>query len=791
MARPSHLLRCCWLLLLLGSLGECSVPACAQTSAEPAPAADAAGVEFFERKVRPLLHEHCLACHKTDSGEPNGDLLLDSAAAIRQGGSRGPAIIAGRPDESLLLEALRYTDADLQMPPDGKLSAEVLAVFEQWIARGAPLPADTGRPRATGSQPIDWAAARTFWAFQPLATARPPLAPGASWGTGPIDAFTLQQLTAHGLRPNPEAERATLGRRLSFDLLGLPPAREELAEFEHDSRPDAYERFVDRLLASPQLGERWARFWLDMVRYADAAPNWLNSAERAWLYRDWVIRALNEDLPYDRFVTLQLAADFVDDAAPADLAALGMLGLSPTRWKELRLAPVLIETIVAEEWEERIDMVSRTLLGLNVACARCHDHKLDPITMQDYYALAGVFASSQLADRPLLPPDAAAQVRAARREHDELQKQLEGMKDKNSPEAQALQEQLAALRRNTPHFDEPWAHVVEESSVYVVPDGEDATRLELRPGEPRDVPLFLRGNPATKGDPVPRRFLQVLSDDAPRPFTHGSGRLDLAEGLLTEARALTARVIVNRVWRQHFGKGLVRTPSDFGSQGERPTHPELLDYLAGELIRHGWSLKWLHREIVLSATYRQSSQYRAEPQGVDPENRWLWRMNRRRLEVETWRDTILSSTGQLEFRMYGPPLELTSADNRRRTIYGRVVRQELNDLLRLYDFPDPESHSPARDLTTTPLQQLFVLNSPFMRTAAAAFARHLAPLRATDDWDPVVDAAHAGLFQRSPAAAELAAAREFLQTFPPEEAEQALTYYLHALLGSNAAMFVD
>ena len=402
----------------------------------------------------------------------------------------------------------------------------------------------------------------------------------------------------------------------------MPPSTEEVAEFLSDPRPDAYERFVDRLLSSPHFGERWARYWLDLARYTDVTPTWLKNADQAWLYRDWVIRALNEDLPYDDFVKKQLAADVIENTAPEDYAALGLIGLSPTYWKELRLAPGVIEVIVADEWDERIDAVTRTFLGLTVACARCHDHKFDPITARDYYALAGVFASTQLADRPLLPSPLAEQIAEARQQFDKLEELLKAVKEKESDEAKKLKAEIESIRSSTPRFDERMAHTVEEASVFVLPDGPDMTKLDVRKGQPRDLPVFRRGNPGNPGEIVPRRFLEVLSPMAPRPFTAGSGRREFAEALFRESRGLTARVMVNRIWSYHFGRGLVRTPSDFGAQGDRPTHPELLEWLAADFAGgiesdnpRAWTMKRLHRQLVSSATYRQSSDTLVSPTG--------------------------------------------------------------------------------------------------------------------------------------------------------------------------------
>jgi FtsZ-binding cell division protein ZapB len=452
----------------------------------------------------------------------------------------------------------------------------------------------------------------------------------------------------------------------------------------------------------------------------------------------------------------------------------------------------VIKTVVAEEWEERIQAVTGTFLGLTVACARCHDHKFDPITQQDYYALAGVLASTRLTGRPMLSHDVAAHVEQAREKVQALQTEIDKLQAKKPIPAEA-QKQIEDLKadverlKKTPHFDDPLAPAVEDASLLVLADGPHRTKLEYKPGEAQDVAVQVRGNPANLGPVVPRRFLAVFSQDPPKPFRQGSGRLELAMALVTEAAPLTARVIVNRVWKHHFGTGLVETPSDFGSQGARPTHPHLLDDLTARFVANGWSLKWLHREIMLSATYQQSSGLNGRKQAVDPDNRFLWRMNRRRLEVEAWRDAMLAVSGTLNLQRGGTSVELSDPKNVRRTIYGTVKRRELNDLLRLYDFPDPTMHSPGRIPTTTPLQQLFALNSPFFQQQSAALTRRLA-VEDSGTVESRVRRASVLLFGRAARANEVTLAQEFLTGAQPERLWQE---YAQVLLGSNEFLFID
>lgn len=793
-------------------------------AAEPAEVNRQAATEFFEKKIRPLLIQRCDECHSTQKADESGHFALDNRAALLAGGTRGPALIAGKPDESLLIKAVKYLDPQLQMPPEGKLAEAEIDLLSRWVLDGAFVP-DYGKDVGKKAKEIDWTAAREFWSFRPLTRPlipQPHNAPAlpATVAENPIDCFIQQRLRHANLQPAPPADRRTLIRRLSFDLLGLPPSPDEVAEFISDEHPDAYERLVDRLLASPHFGERWARYWLDLARYVDFTPDWQKNTDHAWMYRDWIVRAFNEDRPYDQFVRMQLAADLDPTADPEDLAALGLLGVSPTYWKELKLAPSVIEVIVADEWDERLDTVTRTFLGLTVACARCHDHKFDPVTSRDYYALAGIFASTQVTDRPLLPLPLRDQVTEARGKLDTLQEKLKKQKDQSSDEARTLQQQIAELRQATPQIDSLFAPVVEDSSVYVVPNGPDATKLEYRKQQPRDLPVFRRGNPGNPGEVVPRRFLEVFANTTASPetvvtatesaekagiapFKLGSGRLELATAMFEGSQPLTARVITNRIWSHHFGKGLVRTPGDFGQQGDRPTHPELLEWLASELaglpctdapgaIPRRWSLKSMHRSIVTSATYRQAStSISKDVSASDPDNQLLSRMNRRRLEIEPWRDSMLAVAGNFDDRMQGPGADLDQPGHQRRTLYGRIGRDEQNDMLRIYDFPPPTTHSPSRDTTTTPLQQLFLFNSDFVERQSSLLATQLLAVTGTPAAERI-DLCYQLMFQRSPSPAESQLAERFLaEDSNGHHDRDRWRLYVQSLFGLNEFLFVD
>ena len=762
--------------------------------------------EFFERSIRPLFVKHCYQCHSAEKSEENGHLALDGRTGLIKGGERGPAIVPGKPDESLIITAIRYADPKLQMPPDGKLSAEEIQILTKWIEQGAFVP-EYGESLIRKGKQIDWDRARQFWSFKPLS--RVTLPSGIIGGDlQPMDSLIHSKLQSLSLKPAVTADKRTLVRRLWFDLLGLPPRPEDVADFVIDLRPDAFERMVDRLLASPHFGERWGRYWLDLARYTDVTPSWLKNADQAWLYRDWIVRAINDDRPYDDFVKKQLAADLIENSPPEDYAALGLLGLSPTYWKELKLAPSVIEVIVADEWDERIDAVTRTFLGLTVACARCHDHKFDPITTRDYYALAGMFASTQLTDRPLVPSPLAEQIVIARERVSQLEESLKPIKDKESEAARKLMAEIDQLRQSTPLFDARMAHTVEDASLFVLPDGPDSTKLDVRKRQSRDLPVFRRGNPANPGELVPRRFIEVLSSETPQPFASGSGRREFAEALFREAKAITARVMVNRIWSHHFGRGLVKTTSDLGAQGDRPSHPELLEWLASEFaganspVSHqNWTLKRMHRLLVTSATYRRSSDWPvdfstnpgSEASPSDPENQWLARMSRRRLDVEPWRDEMLAVADNLDETLGGPAIELDAPANFRRTLYGKVGRDEQNDMLRLYDFPPPTSHSPARDTTTTPLQQLFLLNSDFMEAQAEKLTLRLNSEPTENSRQAKIRKLYQILLQRDPNPEEISLAEQFLKPAPDENPSDSSRFrlYVQSLLGLNELMFVD
>jgi len=1185
---------------------------CVAASGSWLPAAEptAAELEFFEKKIRPVLVLHCYECHSTKSKTVRGNLLLDSRDGLRAGGDSGPALVPGQPDKSPLIQALKYDG--LEMPPKGRLTPAVIRDFERWVRTGAADPRRTAHTRK--SPGVDYEQALRFWAFQPPRRSALPQVQQESWVRDDLDRFVLHRLEAQGMHPAPEADRRTLARRVHFDLIGLPPDPESVEQFVNDRGERAFARLVDRLLDSPHYGERWGRFWLDIARYGEDQAHTFKARKypRGYLYRDWVVRAWNDDMPYDRFLQYQIAGDLL--TAPERhqrVAALGLFALGPVYYQDNGEKAKAL----ADEWDDRVDTLMRGTQALTIACARCHDHKYDPLTMSDYYGLAGVFASSQYSEQPvvsetvvasrkradasvkeqqlqidrflagsaravrleLVPEiprlwtaawkaanrlksgknrkkiladvakqeqvnaellnrwlawieekpgsgrvaekrgylnawrtliagqdadrnlaDDAAAAEAVRRVAHEFQQRARSLLPKrhalfehfgenvayvnpadravvppgviplgnlfddakggslsNAIASDTFKSTASADRCGVERVVQGWGQSVEiaknirflfdalgsdarqhggvtndawsaegglstrakrcaanlkkaeqgigmhanalitfdlheirqaglipadrpfvfkvdraginddvygsqapsahlavivtrphatenvfdavlsahvngqpvqvdenDKTYYIAGDipaalrgdgkfvsfevsippaaryltllaagagkADDANsinsdhtvfsgaRLEYKPvdqpvlqakstadaapehtlrredaillselisdkgllaipakqaadylseepkkrlaelqselqlrrkqaesiaitmahalqdGTGTDMRIYLAGDPTKLGPVVPRSFPAVFSGGQRKPFASpGSGRLELARAVGSSQNPLTARVLVNRVWQGHFGHGLVRTPSNFGQLGERPTHPQLLDQLAVDFMESGWSIKTLHRRIMLSASYRMSSDYHQGHQDRDPENRYLWRMNRRRLQVEPWRDAMLAVAGRLDRSLGGPSIDLAKPDNRRRTLYGFISRHKLNDLLRLFDFPDPNITAGQRSVTTVPLQQLFVLNSDFVLQQARALAGRLT--QEADEEEQRIRRAYALLFARDPSQRELAAGLEFLKS-PQLKSSQPLSawqQYALALLGTNEFMFID
>ncbi len=761
-----------WLVLLLTLLSGTSLRATEPTSPQ--------ALEFFEKEVRPLLAERCLTCHGEEKAK--GGLKLISRAAVLEGGDHGPAATPGKPETSLLLKAVRH-DGKLKMPPKEKLKDREVAILTRWVQLGLPWPEKSNALRAGKPFQIT-EEQRQFWAFQPVRPVQPPPVRDAGWCRTELDRFVLAALEARGLRPAPPADRRTLLRRVTFDLTGLPPAPEEVDAFLRDDSPDAFAKVVDRLLASPHYGEHWGRHWLDQVRYADSfdarGVGGAGDIANAWRYRDWVVAAFNRDLPYDRFVKEQLAGDILSqkETKGADFGpviATEMLAIGNWGGGDADKEKLLTDIV-----DDQIDVVGRTFLGLTLGCARCHDHKFDPISQADYYALAGIFFSTHILPNvgpktdgppmlhiPLAPPAEVARHDQLAARIAALEKQL---KEHPQPgkESDALKSELAALRPQLPPL--AYTEGAQEGGV---------------PGSPQagihDVRIHQRGRYDLLGDLVPRRFPVILAGERQPPITEGSGRLQLAEWLVRPDNPLTARVLVNRLWQYHFGEGIVRTASNFGKLGERPSHPELLDYLARRFVESGWSIKQMHRLILLSAAYQQSSEPRPETHRADPDNRLFGHMNRRRLEAESARDNLLAVSGRLDPSTGGPATR--DFNSPRRTLYQMTIRSDRSGFGPLFDAADSTALVSQRSESTVAPQALFLLNHPFAVAQAHALAGRILREGPPDNAGKI-ERVYLLLFGRPPSARE----REIgLQAVN----EGAWAEYCQVLLCTNEFIYVD
>jgi mono/diheme cytochrome c family protein len=932
-------------ILVAASIGLMTATIWAARLQPAAPQPTTKDLELFESRIRPLLIDNCFSCHTDDQ---KGGLRLDSRERMLKGGETGPAVVPGDPESSLLIKAVRHVTGVAKMPRgEPKLSDAQIAALTEWIKAGAPWPVATAAPTSTGAAPKTPGPGagitdehRAFWSFQPLANPPVPSVASTTWAKTDIDRFILARLEREGLKPVRAADKLTLIRRATLDLTGLPPTFEEVAAFEKDDSPDAFAKVVDRLLASPRYGETWGRLWLDVARFGEDDPRSLDPKGRgyapypnAYLYRDWVIKAFNDDVPYDQFVRAQIAGDLLDERTRARmLPALGFLGLGPWYYDN-----GAVEITRADERHDRVDVVTRGFLGLTVACARCHDHKYDPILAKDYYALAGVFQNSDYHEYPLAPKAVVAEYKAQEKKIEQKEKLLQKFMQ---TESRQLGETLAfsaskymqsawkvtgepkkdvARVANEDKLDyellERWIRFLAKPPKFypylrdwqaMIKEGGSAAdakklggefqqllldvmfeqkeaeeeneiirakalpgtkkkkeanlpnefvtnddfcpgcglelkslpteRMQLwtdlfvrdleegvepflqeyvRPGllafrgwglerflsadrrrhvedlradiremkkalppkftyvhgvqdaaTPENLKIAIRGNPMKLGDEVPRRFLAVLSQGDPPPLTKGSGRLELAD--IIAKHPITARVIVNRVWKWHFGTGIVDTPSNFGTNGERPTHPELLEYLATFFVSKGMSIKALHREIMLSAVYQLSAQENTVNADKDGGNRLYWRATRRRMTAEQIRDSVLFVSGALDSKVGGPSEELTPAFNRR-TVYGKVSRYKLDQYLQLFDFPAATISAEQRFTTSVPLQRLFFMNSDFMQQQGELLARRVA---SEPDTRARIRKAYQLIYGREAAEAELAAGAAYVAQEPMRAYEE-------------------
>ncbi|HVW00002.1 MAG TPA: PSD1 and planctomycete cytochrome C domain-containing protein [Planctomycetaceae bacterium] len=701
-------------------------------------------LQFFEKKVRPVLVESCYRCHGSE--KQKGKLRLDSRAAMLAGGGSGPAVVPGNPEESLLIQALAHVDDSLKMPPDKKLPDAQIADLTAWVKSGAAFPGDANVTAPTARERVH----SNFWSFQPPSNPAPPDVQRGDWSKSPLDRFILAELEAHGLHPAPPADKRTLLRRATFDLTGLPPTPEEVAAFLADDTPEAFARVVERLLESPHYGERWGRHWLDVVRYSDSNGLDENVAHgNAWRYRDYVVQAFNRDKPYDRFLIEQLAGDLLPAENTAQrheqLIATGYLALGPKVLAEVDEKKMEMDIV-----DEQIDTFGKSILGLTLGCARCHDHKFDPIGTDDYYALAGIFKSTRTMENFTKVAKwwendiASAEELGQKARHAERIAQQKTMID------HAVQQANEKLKAAAPGGELPQdaeAKYPEETKTELKRLRDELAMLEknapvmssamgVTESKPTDVAIHVRGSHLTLGRVVPRGFPQVLtSNDAPITGDH-SGRLELAQWLVRREHPLTSRVMVNRLWRWHFGRGLCGSTDNFGRLGDQPSHPALLDWLAQRFVDEGWSIKQMHRIMMLSSTYQMSSFLDSKCAELDPDNRWHWRAEIRRLEAEEIRDALLAVSGTLDPAMGGPVLhvanrgylfdhtskDLTKYDSRRRSLYLPVIRNNLYDVFQLFDAPDASVLNGDRASTTVAPQALFMLNSDLMAQACEALA---------------------------------------------------------------------
>ncbi len=929
------------------------------------------GVEFFEKRIRPVLVEKCYQCHNSKLAPPMGNLRLDTAAGLRKGGDSGPPVVPADPARSLLLRAISYLDLRLKMPPTGKLSDEQIEDFRKWIEMGAPDPRGERPAEAAGRKPgIDLEASRKFWAFQPVRRPEVPVR-DTSWVRSPVDAFLLAKLEEKGLRPAPPADKRTWLRRVTFDLTGLPPAIEEIQDYLADTSPQAERRVVDRLLASPHYGERWARHWLDLVRFAETnGHEFDNNKLDAWRYRDYVIRAFQQDVPYQQFVREHIAGDLLRNqrVTPDSTVMESPLGAGVFWFGEVLNSATDSVKSRADTVDNQLDVLSKTFLGLTVACARCHDHKFDPLPTRDYYSLAGILHSTDIREAVIDAPERAQAIAARHARIGELNREIRslwkaspkqaprlelregdtlfedfegpgydgwtvsgqafgtapardlppnqplagyrgeamassfgagtnllvgsltskkfrlpklwvhirmaGTAEKGPKETADLRVTLVADDHKSQHFlpsGKPgwewktirmtkeigricYFEVVDRSRAGHIavdkivisdlekpPAGPEETggpvrledlaadlppaererleqlqrrRAEIEAGFPEsafgmisrdeaagNVRVHIRGNHTNLGEEAPRQFLRVIAGDDQAPVREGSGRLELAEWMASERNPLTARVMVNRIWKHHFGHGLVRTTDNFGQTGERPTHPELLDYLASEFVVSGWSVKAMHRLMLLSSAYGMSGQAAEQAASMDPRNDLRHHMAPRRLEAEAIRDSILAVSGKLNPALYGPsvmphiskyqdgrgkPASGPLDGNGRRSIYVQVRRNFLTPMFLAFDYPLPASTIGARSVSTVPSQALLMMNNELVAESAAAWARRV--VSAPGEAPGRIDTLYQQAYGRLPQDWEKRETLAFLESQKDRPVEQAWTALCHVLL--NAAEFV-
>ncbi|MBP9224768.1 MAG: PSD1 domain-containing protein [Verrucomicrobiales bacterium] len=818
------------------------------------------GEEFYKAKILPVLESRCYDCHSVESGKSKGGLLLDSAEAMKKGGDTGPAIVPGNAARSLIYEAITYNNPDMEMPPKEQLSAEVVKDFETWIRGGAPIPASGSAPvpapAMTDTVPIPEPQQggkiknpQDFWAFKRPLKLNPAKVIREDWPKNVVDRFVLAEMEKHQLTPVPDADRPTLIRRAYFDLIGLPPSPVELDAFVEDESPDAFAKVIDRLLASKHFGERWGRHWLDVARYAESNGGDSNvTYPHAWRYRDYVIDSFNKDKPYDRFLTEQIAGDLLDhknEAARTEhLVATGFLALGTKNL--LQRSTLQFQLDMADE---QIDATSRAFLGMTFACARCHDHKFDPISQKDYYAMAGIFMSSNTEYGTLEQTDynlqsdtllsitvndgtaekgtlsAAARVETETRIAD-IESQLlslrgggpggKGGKGKGGKGGKGAgnmageQMDEVTLRRTRIRLQRELDHETNYLRKFDT-DGNALTQaMGVKEGDPHDIPVYLRGELGTPGETVKRGFVSFLDHGTtPKIPATQSGRLELAQWLTDPDNSLTSRVMINRVWGKLFGSPLVVSTENFGGMGQAPSHPELLDLLAVAFRDSGWSVKKMIRALMLTRTYQLSSTVDQSNYAIDPDNIFLWRASQKRLEAEVLRDTVLFVSGQLEERPVKSQIyergdvqvgdvrrrlfELPDYDVRYRSVYLPILRGYLPDSLALFDFAEPSLVVGMRNDTLVPAQALYMMNSDFIQKYSRLYSEGM--MEKDADATNRIRHAYRVILSRAPNDEELGFGEDFIQRYSalmaeegssPSEAEMEALAALTQSLFSNA-----
>ena len=780
-----------------GFLDEADLPGAEPEEPAAAPAPDDEALAFFEERIRPVLADKCYRCHATGAKKVRGDLLLDSRGGLLDGGASGPAIVPGDADASLLIQAVRYADEDFEMPPKEQLEPEVIADLERWVEMGAPWPeSETAEALGQRTHGVDIEAGRQWWSFQPPVRREAPEVDDSSWAWGAIDRFLLAEMQEHGVEPVQDAEDRTWLRRVSFDLVGLPPSPEELAAFEADRSEERYERVVDRLLASPRYGERWGRHWLDVARYAESSGKDSNVVyPHAWRYRDWVIEAFDADMAYDRFLIEQVAGDLLpaeDEAQRArQTIATGYLAIGAKSHNTRDKKQFAVDLA-----DEQIDALSQGVLGVTLACARCHDHKFDPFPTEDYYALQGIFqssktlfgtvkgqgnryatelvelpASADLPDGPTMEPTVR---RILERQEQQARKRLEdGMEAEGGETDQQARARARRAREAMTTVESVLARFDEDGN----PTEANRLAMGMEEGRGRDAQLLARGELENAGAAVPRGFPEVLRTEGAEPIQRGSGRAQLAEWIASEQNPLTARVWTNRVWSHLFGRGLVESQNNFGKSGQPPSHPELLDWLAVTFMQDGWSTKALVRRIALSHAYRLASKHDAGNAALDPEAVLLWRMPERRLDAESIRDAMLSAAGTLDLRRpVGSPVGFLEGRPRReqvfeflarpsssRSVYLPMLRDRVPEALEVFDAADPTFVTGQREETNVATQALFLMNDKEVLAAADALGKRLLAHEGKDNARIAV--AFELVLGREPSQAERQAVKGFLKDY--------------------------